>query len=82
MAGNATHDAEDVRIALRIPRWLHEDVERCAGLSGWDLSKQIRYELAHLRGKAHQPCMPEPVQASFNNPTDGSPGRRKRRPRS
>jgi hypothetical protein len=56
----AVQDTDDVRIALRIPRWLHEDIETCAVKSGWDLSKQIRYELASLRGKASIPFLPQP----------------------
>lgn len=50
---------EDVRVAVRLPRWLHEDVEKCAELSGWDLSKQIRHELSWIRGKAKTPYLPQ-----------------------
>jgi hypothetical protein len=50
----------DVRIAVRLPRWLHEDLEKCAEWSGWDLSKQIRFELASIKGKALMPYLPQP----------------------
>lgn len=49
---------EDVRIAVRLPRWLYDDVQKCAERSGWDLSKQVRHELATIRGKGLTPYFP------------------------
>jgi hypothetical protein len=52
-------ETEDVRVAVRFPRWLYEDIEKCAELSGWDVSKQIRWELLKNRGKAPMPHFPQ-----------------------
>jgi hypothetical protein len=67
----AVQETEDVRIALRLPRWLHEDLEQCAARSCWDLSKQIRYELASIRGRAPIPYLP-------HSPSQDTPRRMKR----
>ncbi len=49
----------DHQVALRLPRWLYEDIVKCAKQSGWDVSKQIRFELSSLRGKAPVPYLPK-----------------------
>lgn len=48
------------RINVRLPEWLHDDLVKCAQASGWDVSKQIRFELSTLRGKANSPILPTP----------------------
>jgi len=72
---------EEARIALRLPRWLHDDLKESAERSGWDVSKQVRLELAALRGKAVVPSIPQPGQMDqrFNKPTHGSPSKKSRK---
>jgi hypothetical protein len=53
------HDVRDEhRVNVRLPKWLHEELVQSAVTSGWDVSKQIRFELASLRGKAQAPTLP------------------------
>ena len=56
----AQDDEAQIHKAVRLPRWLIEDIARCAERSGWDFSKQIRYELTFLRGKERKPYLPQP----------------------
>lgn len=72
------------RIAVRFTQkdfWLYEDLKESADRSGWDMSKQIRAELAAARGKAVLPVLPEGLsgQGSFSRPPQETPGRRRRK---
>lgn len=73
--------ATEKRIALRIPAWLWEDVKESADRSGWDVSKQIRLELAAIRGKATVPSVPQAqnVNSRFKTPSHGTPGKKIRK---
>jgi hypothetical protein len=51
--------SDDHRVNVRLPKWMYDDIARLAEQSGWDVSKQIRFELAHLRGKAQMPTLPD-----------------------
>ena len=69
------------RIALRLQDWLYEDLKESADRSGWDISKQVRHELAALRGRAPMPYLPAPmpVDPRFKGPAQGTPGKKPRK---
>ena len=69
------------RIALRLQGWLYDDLKESADRSGWDVSKQVRHELAALRGKAPTPYLPTPipVDSRFKGPAHGTPGKKTRK---
>lgn len=75
----------DKQVAFRMPLWLWEDINEAAKRSGWDFSKQARHELASIRGKAHVPYVPSPVQSDdrlpFKGPAQGAPRAKSQRRR-
>lgn len=80
---NTSKPEGEKRVAVRMPKWLHDMVQESADLSGWDISKQIRLELAAARGKGVIPSIPQERHAPrrFKGPTHDASGSRKKRRR-
>lgn len=73
---------QEKRIAVRFTEkdfWLWEDLRESAHRSGWDVSKQIRAELAAARGRAVMPILPDGLNSRFKAPSHGSHGKKVRK---
>lgn len=53
-----TCNIDDHRVNVRLPLDLYDDLKRLAKEGGWDVSKQIRFELLSLRGLSSGPSLP------------------------